>query len=90
MEWQDGGTLGFMADCPGGQSLPLIGFASHASVAHACNPSYSGGRDQDDHGLNPAPDEEIGRNPISKKPITKKDWWRGSSGKHACLATMRL
>jgi hypothetical protein len=23
-------------------------------VAHASNPSYSGGRDQEDHGLNPA------------------------------------
>jgi hypothetical protein len=23
-------------------------------VAHACNPSYSGGRDQEDHGLKPA------------------------------------
>jgi hypothetical protein len=23
-------------------------------VAHACNPSYSGGRDQEDQGLNPA------------------------------------
>jgi hypothetical protein len=24
-----------------------------APVAHACNPSYSGGRDQEDHGLKP-------------------------------------
>jgi hypothetical protein len=24
-------------------------------VAHACNPSYSGGRDQEDHGWKPAP-----------------------------------
>jgi hypothetical protein len=23
-------------------------------VAHACNPSYSGGRDQEDHGSKPA------------------------------------
>jgi hypothetical protein len=23
-------------------------------VAHACNPSYSGGRDQEGHGLKPA------------------------------------
>jgi hypothetical protein len=23
-------------------------------VAHACNPSYSGGRDQENHSLNPA------------------------------------
>jgi hypothetical protein len=25
-----------------------------ALVAHACNPSYSGGRDQEDHGSKPA------------------------------------
>jgi hypothetical protein len=39
-------------------------------VAHAFNPSYSGGRDQEDHGSKPAwanssPD------PILKKPFTK-------------------
>jgi hypothetical protein len=27
---------------------------SQAPVAHACNPSYSGGRDQEDCGLKPA------------------------------------
>jgi hypothetical protein len=27
----------------------ILGF-SQALVAHACNPSYSGGRDQEDHG----------------------------------------
>jgi hypothetical protein len=26
---------------------------SWALVAHACNPSYSGGRDQEDHGFKP-------------------------------------
>jgi hypothetical protein len=26
---------------------------SQVLVAHACNPSYSGGRDQEDHGLKP-------------------------------------
>jgi hypothetical protein len=26
-----------------------------APVAHACNPSYSGGRDQEDHSSQPAP-----------------------------------
>jgi hypothetical protein len=26
---------------------------SQMLVAHACNPSYSGGRDQDDHGVQP-------------------------------------
>jgi hypothetical protein len=28
--------------------------ASRAPVAHACNPRYSGGRDQEDHSLKPA------------------------------------
>jgi hypothetical protein len=28
---------------------------SQAQEAHACNPSYSGGRDQEDHHLKPAP-----------------------------------
>jgi hypothetical protein len=29
--------------------------ADRAPVAHTCNPSYSGGRDQEDHGLRPVP-----------------------------------
>jgi hypothetical protein len=28
-----------------------IRHASWAPVVHACNPSYSGGKDQEDHGL---------------------------------------
>jgi hypothetical protein len=27
---------------------------NQVTVAHACNPSYSGGRDQEDHGSKPA------------------------------------
>jgi hypothetical protein len=27
--------------------------ASQASMAHTCNPSYPGGRDQEDHGSKP-------------------------------------
>jgi hypothetical protein len=42
-----------------------------ALVAHACNPSYSGGRDQEDHGSKPAP-ANSSQNPILKKPITKR------------------
>jgi hypothetical protein len=41
-----------------------------ALVAHACNPSYSGGRDQEDHGLKPA--WEIVRDPNFKKTHHKK------------------
>jgi hypothetical protein len=44
-----------------------------ALVAHTCNPSYSRGRDQKDHGLKPA---QAGFwDPISKKSITKN--WAG-------------
>jgi hypothetical protein len=47
-------------------------------VVHACNPSYSGGRDQEDHCLKPAQANSL-KDPISKIPITKnKRWWSGS------------
>jgi hypothetical protein len=39
-------------------------------VAHACNLSYSVGRDQEDHGSKPA-QANSSRDPISKKPFTK-------------------
>jgi hypothetical protein len=41
------------------------------SVSSTCNPSYSGGRDQEDHGLKPA-QENSSRDPISKKSHHKK------------------
>jgi hypothetical protein len=41
-------------------------------VAHTCNPSYSGGRDQEDLSSKPAWANNP-RDPILKKPITKKD-----------------
>jgi hypothetical protein len=44
---------------------------SQAPVAHAYNPSYSGGRDQEDHGSKPD-QTNSSRDPISKKPITKR------------------
>jgi hypothetical protein len=34
-------------------------------VAHTCNPSYSGGREQEDHGLKPA-GTTSSQDPISK------------------------
>jgi hypothetical protein len=40
-------------------------------VAHTCNPSYSGGRDQEDHSLKTAPANSL-RDPISKKPFKKR------------------
>jgi hypothetical protein len=40
-------------------------------VAHACNPSYSGGREQEDSGLKTAQKSSL-QNPISKTPSQKK------------------
>jgi hypothetical protein len=40
-------------------------------VAHACNLSYSGGRDQKDHGLKPAQANSFTR-PYHEKPSPKK------------------
>jgi hypothetical protein len=40
-------------------------------VAHTCNPSYSRGRDQEDHGSKPAQANSL-RDPISKKTHHKK------------------
>jgi hypothetical protein len=40
-------------------------------VAHACDPSYSGGSDQKDRGLKPA-QANSSQDPISKKFFTKK------------------
>jgi hypothetical protein len=39
-------------------------------VAHAYNPSYSGGRDQEDHGSKPAP--SIVHETLSRKYLTQK------------------
>jgi hypothetical protein len=42
-----------------------------ARVAHTCNPSYSGGRDQDDRGLKPAWANSSAR-PYLEKNLHKK------------------
>jgi hypothetical protein len=46
-------------------------------MAHAYNPSYAGGREQEDYGLKPACANSW-RDSVSKTPITKKGWWNGS------------
>jgi hypothetical protein len=48
-----------------------------ALLAHTCNPSYSGGRDQEDQGLKPAR-ANTSQDCMWKKPFTKKGWWSGS------------
>jgi hypothetical protein len=44
-----------------------------ALVAHACNPSYSGGRDQEDCDLKPAQENSSARPYLQKKPSQKGD-----------------
>jgi hypothetical protein len=46
-------------------------FSSWVPVAHVCNPSYSGGRDQEDHGLKLAQVNSLW-DPISKNPSQKR------------------
>jgi hypothetical protein len=41
-------------------------------VAHAFNPSYPGGRDQEDHSLKPAQANSSQHPILKKKKITKK------------------
>jgi hypothetical protein len=55
-------------------------------VAHACNPGYSEGRDQEDGSSKPAQANSLKdlilKKPITwgikKKKITEKGWWNGS------------
>jgi hypothetical protein len=55
-------------------------------VAYACNPSYSGGKGQEDCSSKPA-QANSSKDPILKTSNTKKGWWSGSSGR-AYLASV--
>jgi hypothetical protein len=46
-------------------------YHSQTVAAHACHPSYSRGRDQEDHSSKPTQANSL-RDPILKKPNTKK------------------
>jgi hypothetical protein len=48
-------------------------YSGWALVAHSCNPSYSGGRDREDHGSKPAHVNSL-RDLISKNSLQKKGW----------------
>jgi hypothetical protein len=48
---------------------------SQVPVAHICNPSYSGGRDQEALSSKPARANSL-RESMWKKPITKKGWFK--------------
>jgi hypothetical protein len=54
----DAGVMWLSKPCSKQNSCPLSaltnGIFSGALVVHTCNPSYSGGRDQEDQGLKPA------------------------------------
>jgi hypothetical protein len=56
-------------------------------VAHACNSSYSGGIDHEDHNLKPASSGDT----ISNIPNSKKAWYSSSSdslpSKHKALSS---
>jgi hypothetical protein len=47
---------------------------SQVLVAHTCNPSYSGGRDQEDLCPGQIVQETLSR----KNPLPKRSWWSGS------------
>jgi hypothetical protein len=47
--------------------------------AHTCNPSYSGGRDQEDHGSKPTW-ANSSQDPVSKKHNTKERGWQMAQG----------
>jgi hypothetical protein len=56
-----------------------------APVTHACNPSYSGGRDQEDRSSKPAW-ANSSQDPISKQnPSQNKVWRSGSTGTDSVL-----
>jgi hypothetical protein len=57
--------------------LNIYAYISWALVAHSCNPSYSGGRDQEDHSSKPSQANNSG-NPILKSSSQKYGWWDGS------------
>jgi hypothetical protein len=50
-----------------------------ALVAHACNPSYSEGPDQENLCSKPAWTNSS-QDLISKNPFTKKGWWSTAQG----------
>jgi hypothetical protein len=53
---------------------------SQVPVAHACNPSNSGGRDEEDCGLKPTWANSL-RDPVSKNTQPKKGWWSDLCGR---------
>jgi hypothetical protein len=68
------------------QIFVLWKFKRNLRMAHTCNPSYFGGRDQEDLSWKPALGKYFGRLYFRKNPSQKK---AGSSSKITCLANIR-
>jgi hypothetical protein len=54
--------------------MALKVYLSWVPVAHAYNPSYLGGRVQEDCGSKPAQAKKFHKNLSQKKPFTKMGW----------------
>jgi hypothetical protein len=67
------------------KTMQLKQWASQAPMAHTCNTSYSGGRDQQNCSSN-QPRQIVPQDPISKKPSQNNDWWSGSRLKALSLS----
>jgi hypothetical protein len=50
-------------------------------MAHACNPSYSGGRDQEDPGSKPVRANSLKKTYLKNTQYKKKGWWSDLSGR---------
>jgi hypothetical protein len=70
------GTVGYLVST----CVAMYEPATAGWVTRAYNPSYSGGRDQEDHSLRPAQANSL-KDPVSKILNTKTGWWSGSSGR---------
>jgi hypothetical protein len=60
-----------------------------SQIAHAYNPNYSEGRDQENHSSKLAQANSSQDLILKKKPPQKNGWQSGSSSKSTCLASMR-
>jgi hypothetical protein len=63
--------------------------SSRALVGRTCNPSHSGGRDQEDSVVRSQPWANSSWDPISKMPNTKRGWQSNSSSKSTFLTSVR-
>jgi hypothetical protein len=64
-------------------------YLSQVPVAHACNPSYPGGRDHEDHGLKP-PWKSTPGDPILKESFIKNGCWSDSRWRPWVLIPIRV